>query len=121
MVFHPQARYQLYHMKGTSKCFEDIQDVQVKSVEGDEKVFVNIRRRMCGNEKRFITPGPGKTTWAEYEESNEWPREMGDDNGIGMWSVVENRDLVFLRAKSREEAQRDVEKKQRIVKRKNVG
>lgn len=121
MIFNPQARYQLYHMKGMSKCFEDIQNIQVKGTEGDEKVFVNIRRRMCGNEKRPNTPGLSKGNWAEHEKSDEWPTEIGDENGIGMWSVVENRDLVFMRAKSREEARRDVEKRQRIIKRAYIG
>jgi hypothetical protein len=108
IIFHPQEKYELNFMKGTSTCLEDIEDVRVKGVEGDEKVFVKIRRRMRGNHTRFIKPNTMDAKDAEVE---------GKDNGIGRWSVQEHRDLVFMREKSKEDAKKDIEKQEKVVKR----
>ncbi|KAI9813748.1 MAG: hypothetical protein M1827_003538 [Pycnora praestabilis] len=73
-------------------CVEGIRDVMIKGQGGDEKVFVGIERRVgrCGEE--------------EGEESVRkrlWMEEEGEDGESG---VVERRNIVFMKEKSKEEA-----------------
>ncbi|OMP89319.1 P-protein [Diplodia seriata] len=81
-------------------CVEGIRDVAVKGREGEEKVFVGIERRVGravegeeGDEERVR-----ERLWTEREE--EW----------GGASLVERRNIVFMRGRTPEEAKVEVER-----------
>ncbi|KAL8917698.1 MAG: hypothetical protein Q9172_005726 [Xanthocarpia lactea] len=59
------------------RCNESIKDVEIKGIEGDEKVFVTIERRIG-----YMAKGPGNS-FADIDEKHD--------------PVIENRKLVFLR------------------------
>lgn len=79
-------------------CLEAIRDVTVKGAPGDEKIFVGIERRIgrtladtepdASIRQRFWTAAP-------------------DDFGAGV-ALIERRNIVFLRERSREQAARDM-------------
>lgn len=89
-------------------CIESIRNVALKGREGDEKVIVTIERRVG-------------TVPEEEEPDQTWNRlwkENEDDPGES--SVIENRDLIFMRAKTEEQIQSDQKlfgENSRIVKR----
>jgi hydroxyacyl-ACP dehydratase HTD2-like protein with hotdog domain len=89
---------------------EKIVDVKVKGIEGKEKVFVSIERSVYGTKSTDDTPGTdiGNLSRAEFEEKLE-----------GQWvepQIVERRDIVFMRDKSRAEAAADAARPSRVVK-----
>ncbi|KAJ5466740.1 hypothetical protein N7539_009469 [Penicillium diatomitis] len=88
-------------------CIESIRNVSVKGREGDEKVIVRIERRV------------GAVPESEDEETTRDRIWTGDEALAGEASVIENRDLIFMRAKSKLELEADqalFEKPGRIVK-----
>jgi hypothetical protein len=92
-------------------CIESIRNVTVKGREGDEKVIVTIERRV-GNVPEQET--------AEKTFDRIW-KENEDDAGES--SVIENRDLIFMRLKSSAQIEADKAqfgKPSRIVKRENI-
>lgn len=80
-------------------CVESIADVAVKGKEGEEKIFVGIERRVgrCASEE-------------EDEESIRL--RLGEMAGENMAdsAVVERRNIVFLRERSKEQAVKDMER-----------
>jgi hypothetical protein len=76
-------------------CLESIRNVVVKGREGDEKVIVTIERRI-GNvsEQETVEQIRGRI-WAENEED------------AAEASVIENRDLIFMRLKSSAQIEAD--------------
>ncbi|KAJ6127501.1 hypothetical protein N7523_003113 [Penicillium sp. IBT 18751x] len=88
-------------------CIESMRNVTVKGREGEEKVIVTIERRMG-----TVPEGePEAETWNRI-----WTENEGD---AGQSSVIENRDLIFMRRKTAEQIQMDQEqfsKSSRIVK-----
>lgn len=86
-------------------CVEGIRDVAVKGREGEEKVFVGIERRV-GRALEGEAEGAGaeveervrRRLWTEREE--EW----------GEASLVERRNIVFMRGRTAEEAKVEVER-----------
>ncbi|OJD30077.1 prephenate dehydratase protein [Diplodia corticola] len=87
-------------------CVEGIRDVAVKGVGGEEKVFVGIERRI-GRALEGEGGGEGgeeeeervrRRLWTEREE--EW----------GEAALVERRNIVFMRGRTREEARVEVER-----------
>lgn len=78
-------------------CIESIRNVTVKGREGAEKVIVTIERRVS-------TVPEGET------EAESWRRIWTEDETCpGESSLVENRDLIFMRAKSVDEIRADRE------------
>lgn len=76
-------------------CIESIRNVTVKGREGDEKVIVRIERRVgavAEGEDQQLTRD---RIWAE------------DEALAGEASVIENRDLIFMRTKSTTELEAD--------------
>lgn len=67
----------------------------VKGREGEEKVIVTIERRV------------GVVPEEESEEESYRRIWMEDESQLGDASVVENRDLIFMRVKSAEEIRSD--------------
>lgn len=79
-------------------CIESIRDVIVKGREGDEKVIVTIERRV------------GTVPEGESEEQTRSRIWQDNEADLGDSLVVENRDLIFMRSKTREEIRSDQEK-----------
>ncbi|KAL3458024.1 HotDog domain-containing protein [Aspergillus heterothallicus] len=76
-------------------CFEGIRDVVVKGPPGEEKIIVKIERRI------------GAVQEGE-EESDIRERLWNASEGMGMHSsIIENRDLVFMRGKTTEQLIQD--------------
>ena len=76
-------------------CIESIRNMTVKGREGDEKVIVTIERRVG-----TVPEGESETdTWSRIWQDNE--ADQGDA------SIIENRDLIFMRSKSAEQVQLD--------------
>ncbi|KAL4890408.1 hypothetical protein BDV59DRAFT_184433 [Aspergillus ambiguus] len=76
-------------------CMETIRDVVVKGREGEEKVIVRIERRIG-------------TVYEDEQESSIIDRLWrADEAEFGQSSVIENRDLVFMREKTREQLSHD--------------
>ncbi|KAI9718891.1 MAG: hypothetical protein M1812_003775 [Candelaria pacifica] len=74
-------------------CIEGIRDVQIKGVEGDEKIFVGIERRICElDHDKILDPKEEEELRVEH-----WPK---DEEEIGQSGVVERRNLVFMRERS---------------------
>lgn len=89
-------------------CLESIRNVTVKGCEGAEKVIVTIERRIG--------------TVSEEETAHQiWNRIWSENEADpGESSVIENRDLIFMRMKSSAQIEADkmqFEKPVKIVKR----
>ncbi|KAL5365470.1 hypothetical protein BJX96DRAFT_179872 [Aspergillus floccosus] len=88
-------------------CIETIRDVTVKGREGEEKVIVRIERRM------------GVVQEDEGESSILDRIWRADESEFGYSSIIENRDLVFMREKTQVQLKHDkanFEKDQRAIK-----
>lgn len=81
-------------------CLESIKDVSVKGNAGSEKVFVGIERRVGA-------------TLSESEDEDSIRarlyRDGEEDFADGAVGVIERRNIVFMRARTREQAARDME------------
>ncbi|OQE36020.1 hypothetical protein PENCOP_c012G01514 [Penicillium coprophilum] len=76
-------------------CIESIRNVTVKGREGDEKVIVTIERRIG----KVPEQETADQTWGRIWKENK-------DN-VGESSVIENRDLIFMRLKSSAQIEAD--------------
>lgn len=88
-------------------CIESMRNVTVKGREGEEKVIVTIERRIGTVPERESEAQTWSRLWTENEAD------------AGESSVIENRDLIFMRCKTAEQIQSDKEqfgKPTRIVK-----
>jgi len=82
-----------------SACAERITGVDVKGVEGDERVFVTIERRISGSSQTSLNPTPFVTFDDTSNFSKARIREhLDSDSRCG---VIEERNLVFMRRRSR--------------------
>jgi hypothetical protein len=88
-------------------CREEITNVWIKGQEGEEKVFVAIRRRIGGFGKAYDPPrwsGRPEPEWGPLDgNSDQWGMKLK----MGKLAVVETRNLVFLRKKPKSHARRD--------------
>ncbi|KAF7592605.1 hypothetical protein BBP40_012692 [Aspergillus hancockii] len=92
-------------------CIEKIRDVIVKGRHGAEKVIVKIERRISTVLENEEEKSIRERIWKESEDE------------VGCASLIENRDLVFMRKKAEEELNRDkanFDNVQRILKRAQV-
>lgn len=78
-------------------CLETIRDVTVKGIEGEEKIFVRIERRV------------GVVGESEAEHNIRERIWKADEEDPGQASVIETRNLVFMREKSPEQLNQDKE------------
>lgn len=76
-------------------CLETIRDVAVKGQEGEEKIFVRIERRVGIVKEQEEEHHSRERIWKENEEDP------------GQASVIETRNLVFMREKTREQLDHD--------------
>jgi len=76
-------------------CLESIRNVAVKGREGDEKVIVTIERRIGNVSEQETAEQTWKRIWTENEAD------------AGESSVIENRDLIFMRLKTSAQIEAD--------------
>ncbi|CAG8304546.1 unnamed protein product [Penicillium salamii] len=76
-------------------CLESIRNVVVKGREGDEKVIVTIERRVGNVPEQESAEQTRKRIWTENEAD------------AGESSVIENRDLIFMRLKTSTQIEAD--------------
>ncbi|KAF2766692.1 hypothetical protein EJ03DRAFT_344956 [Teratosphaeria nubilosa] len=96
---------------GRGVCAEFIRSVTGKGKEGEEKLFVGIERRIArvtGEEMAQLALAAAKEGWSLAQETLEhrvrqrlWRDEETD---FGPASIVETRNIVFMRARSAAEA-----------------
>jgi len=97
LLFNTSRKHQLLLDNERAACIERITDVTVKGTEGDEKVFVNIERRIG-----FVH---GERTFSNGEERDiddtrlMQRYQVEDREELGQASVLETRNIVFMRAK----------------------
>lgn len=98
----------LYMDNSRGVCVEGIRDVAVKGQPGDEKVFVGIERRLAtltSDELKSLSKcSQGTAKIAELEENIRARLWMPTDTDFGPASVIERRNIVFMRDRSGEEA-----------------
>ena len=96
-------------------CTEFISDVSVKGIEGEEKVFVTIQRRIG---VLFGTTYPSTThNRASSDPEKDYLVKANREDDISQYAMVENRNLVFMRQKSAADAKEDAAKLGKILKR----
>lgn len=78
-------------------CLETIRDVVVNGREGEEKVTVSIERRVGTVEDQESDQSVRERLWTENAEDP------------GAASVIETRNLVFMREKTREQLDHDIQ------------
>ncbi|EMC96905.1 hypothetical protein BAUCODRAFT_68521 [Baudoinia panamericana UAMH 10762] len=84
---------------GRGVCAEFIRSVTVKGKEGEEKLFVGIERRLA------------KASKEEALEHRVRQRLWRDsDTDFGPCSILESRNIVFMRSRTKEEAAADAAK-----------
>jgi hypothetical protein len=107
LSFNRNIMFGLHTNNMTAMCKEEITDVWTKGEEGDEKVFVAIRRRIGGFSKFYEPPqwsGRAKLEWGTLDgNSGQW----GKRSKMGKLALVETRNLVFMRKKPKSHARRD--------------
>lgn len=82
-------------------CVEGIRDVSVKGNSGNEKVFVGIERRMATlTEEEEYAMGQANDDPLKVPELEEQIRQrlwMPSDSDFGPCSIIERRNIVFMR------------------------
>ena len=79
-------------------CLESIRNVSIKGNSGEEKIFVGIERRVGSCTEHESEDQTGSRLWEEDEE------DFGDNTG-----VIERRNIVFMRERSKEQAIQELE------------
>lgn len=79
-------------------CLETLRSVDIKGKPGEEKIFVGIERRI----------GSGSESLSEEQVRQQLWRDSEDDFGDSV-SVIERRNIVFMRERSKEQAVKDME------------
>ncbi|TGO26814.1 hypothetical protein BPAE_0052g00020 [Botrytis paeoniae] len=129
LVFNTTSGEQLRLGNMRAACIERIVDVSVKGREGDEKVFVNIERRVgladTGDELR-MNPDAKSSAIASEKCSVSDRNYMADqqllqrhhvdnNDNIGQASLVETRNIVFMREKDTTTAKEDCARLPKIL------
>ncbi|KAH7393415.1 hypothetical protein BKA64DRAFT_709759 [Cadophora sp. MPI-SDFR-AT-0126] len=119
LVFNQEKRLQLVPNR-LAVCGEEITNVKVKGVEGQEKVFVTVKRRIASLAGGVFRAGNADKKKRRRDallkmDMKQLEKRYGTES-VRPWAVVEERNLVFMREKSREEAKEDLEKVGRVVK-----
>lgn len=105
---HYSSENPLYMDNSRGVCVEGIRDVAMKGQPGDEKVFVGIERRLAtitsDEHKCLAACSNDKAKIAELEENIRARLWMPTDTDFGPASIIERRNIVFMRERSGEEA-----------------
>jgi hydroxyacyl-ACP dehydratase HTD2-like protein with hotdog domain len=94
--FHPNRTASLSMVGKRAACLERISNVVIKGPSDNEKIFVTIERRISKVQHTADKPGVS-ANMPESEQRRDLP---SDDN----CSVIEQRDLVFMRERTPEAA-----------------
>ena len=102
-------------------CAEFIRNVTLKGKEGQEKVFVAVERRQAkATEDELQMLGPAQTNEQQKETLEHRVRQRlwrDRDTDFGPCSIVETRNIVFMRSRTKEEAAKESAKaKDKILK-----
>lgn len=95
-------------------CAEFIRGVTIKGKEGDEKLFVAIERRLAKSSEtenalaKKVAEGEAKREELDHIVRQRLWRDSDED--FGECSVLETRNIVFMRARSPEQAKADAAK-----------
>ncbi|KAF7864580.1 hypothetical protein EAF04_006712 [Stromatinia cepivora] len=123
VVFNTTSGEQLRLDNVRAACIERIVDVSVKGNDGDEKVFVSIERRIGlaeAGDGPQTNPNGGSCATASGKSSmvdQQLLRRYHVDNNdnIGRASLVERRNIVFMRAKDIVTAKEDCARPPKIL------
>ena len=102
LLFNTYQEYQPELHSTRAACVERITDVTTKGLEGDEKVYVNIERRI----------GLVESAW-DYNEREIDDEELlqrflpKEEDEFGESSLIETRNIVFMRRKTESTAAAD--------------
>jgi hydroxyacyl-ACP dehydratase HTD2-like protein with hotdog domain len=114
IAFNKLEKYQLHLNNTRAVCIERIVDVTVKGGVGDEKVFVNIERRIgpvdSGNSTPLADSAIDQQLLSRYRTD--------DVDYIGQAALVESRNIVFMREKDKATAKKDQMRPLRVIRRK---
>lgn len=124
IAFNTKSAEQLRFDNVRAACIEQIVDVLVKGNDGDEKVFVNIERRIgvaeAGDGPQTNPNGgscaiaSGKSAMVDQKLSKRY--HVGNNDDIGGASLVETRNIVFMREKNIATAKEDCARPPKILK-----
>lgn len=95
-------------------CAEFIRGVTIKGKEGDEKLFVAIERRLAKSSSaendlaEKVAQGQAERSELDHLVRQRLWRDSEED--FGECSILETRNIVFMRARSPEQAQIDAKK-----------
>lgn len=131
VVFNTKSGEQLCLNNIRAACVERIADVSIKGNEGDEKVFVNIERRvgladtgddpqMSSEESGAIASKTSSVSDQNYMADQRLLRKylVDKNDNIGQASLVEMRNIVFMREKDTKTAKEDRSRPPKILRRK---
>ena len=119
--FFPFHRQQLRPVSTLGVCLERISDVVVKGLPGEEKVFVTIERRFSGsypNQFKYDNnvvklEGTGWRDQISSKPPGEIRRSLLYDPNC---SIIERRNLVFMRRRDLDAAKKSSTSASRIIK-----
>ena len=102
-------------------CAEFIRNVTTKGKPGQEKIFVTIERRQAkATSDEIQRLGPAQSDPQERETLEHRVRQRlwrDSDEDFGPCSILEGRNIVFMRSRSKEEAAKESAKaKEKILK-----
>jgi len=99
---------------GRAVCSEFIRSVTIKGKGGEEKIFVGIERRLArATDAEMEQLGPAQTDAQEKETLEHRVRQRlwrDSDTDFGPCSILETRNIVFMRSRTKEEAAADAAK-----------
>ena len=119
LLFNASQKRHLQLDTTRTTCIEKISDVSVKGTEGNEKVFVSIERRIGLAGHKYCDPlySSGSEPREIFRRFVRGYLQIRDVKEMGNLSLVETRNLVFMREKSGEEAREDAAKQGKVLKR----
>ncbi|KAK3066572.1 hypothetical protein LTR53_017026, partial [Teratosphaeriaceae sp. CCFEE 6253] len=99
---------------GRAVCAEFIRSVTVKGKPGDEKIFVRVERRLArATSEEMAMLGSAQTNAQDKETLEHRVRQRlwrDSDADYGLCSILETRNIVFMRARTKEAAAADTAK-----------
>jgi hypothetical protein len=116
LVFTANVKDRLRLDTARAACIEQITDVSVKGTEGDEKVFVKIERSVgLVESKQSATRLESEKPRDDQQLLQQFSKR--EENGL---SLVEVRNIVFMREKTPAAAKEDAARSERILKRMQI-
>lgn len=121
--FFPNRLLKLRLSGHKATCLERISNVSAKGSKGEEKIFVTIERRFTGTLRKAIVspmnaPPTGNAALLFQDRFERAPGKILREHLMknGNCSLIEERDIVFMRDRTPEEAAEAAVKQSRVVK-----